>query len=527
MQCGIIIVSFGSQGDEEDKTMKNRDYLLKGGVALAALAACAGIEATAEVTLPDLFGDHAIVQRAADTAIWGRAEPGEIVTVKLADVSASARTATDGWWLARLDTSKLGDGPYVLEANADSGKASSSDILVGEVWLAGGQSNMEFSMKGFGGVTEFEQRAAACKGRPIRMFRSSRRSEKTPIKGNAKGTWRVISPETIGSVTAVGYMFIDTLQRQIGGAAGVVDISWSGTRCWAWMPRETIDSHEKLKAERLRQEAMSLKGEKVKKPVIRCWNNMFYPVSKMSCRGIIWYQGCCDSGLQDSRHVYPEWLSYMVADMRRELGKPHLPFLYCQLAGWHHLPKKPESDPGAANLREGQRRAQKIIPDSAMAVILDNSEHEIHGRFKGPAGDRLAALALNRVYGRHDVVCRSPDFVNAKFGPKSAEVRFEIEGSPLVAHEMRTSFTWNAKSNDVIRIVRRSSPASQLEGFTIRDAAGKWHWADARITSRDTVEVWADGAEKPTAVRYNWGMQGFGNLYNAAGLPASCFTSEP
>ena len=162
-----------------------------------------------------------------------------------------------------------------------------------------------------------------------------------------------------------------------------------------------------------------------------------------------------------------------------------------------------------------------------MAVILDNSEHEIHGRFKGPAGDRLAALALNRVYGRKEVVCKSPDFAEAKFGQSSVDIRFDIEGSPLAARALRESFTWNAKSNDVIRIVRRSSPTSQLEGFTILGADGKWRWADARITGRDTVKVWADGAANPTAVRYHWGMQGFGNLYNAAGLPASCFTTEP
>ena len=483
----------------------------------------------AQVSLPDLFGDHAIVQRANDTAVWGKAEPGETVTVTLACVSATARAADDGWWLARLDTSSLGDGPFSLTASGASGKVSSSDILVGEVWLAGGQSNMEFSMKSYGGVVDFEQRAAACKGRPIRMFKMPHRSENAPIKGDAKGIWRVVSPETLGSVTAVGYMFIDTLQKQIGGAAGVVDISWSGTRCWAWMPRETIDAHEELKAERLHQEELIAKGEgkKVNKPVLRCWNNMFYPVSKLSCRGIIWYQGCCDSWHRDSVHLYPKWLSYMVADMRRELGKPHLPFLYCQLAGWQHLPTSPDANPGPPNLREGQRRAQKLIPDSAMAVILDNSEHEIHGRFKGPAGERLAALALNRVYGRKEVVCKSPDFAEAKFGPTSADIRFDIEGSPLAAHALRESFTWNAKSNDVIRIVRRSSPASQLEGFTIRGADGKWRWADARITGRDTVKVWADGAANPTAVRYNWGMQGFGNLYNAAGLPASCFTTEP
>ena len=504
-------------------------------VLFAATAACVCAGAMATVSLPDLFGNHAIVQRDAATAVWGRAEPGEGVAVSLGGVTASVTAGVDGWWFARLDTSKLADGPFTLEAKAKSGAAKSEDVLVGEVWLAAGQSNMEFTMKGgFGPIMDYAAREKACAGRPIRMFRAPKRSDSDPFKGDepiahdAKGTWRVVSPANLASVTAVGYTFIDTLQKSIGGAAGVVDVSWSGTRCWAWMPRARIDAHPELKAEFARQSALIAKGEvkKVNKPVIRCWNNQFMPVSKMSCRGVIWYQGCCDSGLPDARHDYPRWFSYMVEEWRREMGKPELPFLYCQLAGWGPIESKPEACPSRANLREGQRRAQRFIPHSAMAVILDNSEYEIHGRFKGPAGDRLAALALNRVYGRRDVVCASPDYAGVKFDADAATVTFATEGSPLKAGPIRESYTWNAKSNDVIRIVRRSSPASELEGFTIRDGAGAWHWADAKIVAPDTVKVWAAGAKNPTAVRYNMRSQGFGNLYNAAGLPASCFTTE-
>jgi len=500
-----------------------------------AVAALCSVSASAQVSFPDLFKDHAIVQRDAATAVWGRAEPGESVSVSLGGSTASARTAADGWWFTTIDTSKLSDGPFVLKAKAASGEATSQDILVGEVWLAAGQSNMEFPMKGgFGPIMDYAKRSEECKGRPIRMFRSPKRTDSDPFKGDApikfdaKGTWRVIAPENLGSVTAVGYTFIDTLQKSIGGAAGVVDVSWSGTRCWAWMPRERIDAHLELKEEFRKQGELIAKGEgqRVRKPVIRCWNNQFYPVSKMSCRGVIWYQGCCDSGLRDAHHVYPTWLSYMVEEWRREMAKPNLPFLYCQLAGWGDIESKPEACPSRAYLREGQRRAQKVIPNSAMAVILENSEHEIHGRFKGPAGDRLAALALNRVYGKKGVVCYSPDYSSVQFNADAALVKFAIAGSPLAAGPIRESFTWNAKSNDVIRIVRRSSPASQLEGFTIRDGQGKWHWADAQIVAPDTVKVWAADAKGPTAVRYNMRSQGFGNLFNAAGLPASCFTTE-
>ncbi|MGN0852768.1 MAG: sialate O-acetylesterase [Kiritimatiellia bacterium] len=484
--------------------------------------------ASAAVSLPDLFADHAIVQRGADTAIWGRETPGRTVAVSLGTAATTAVAGPDGWWLARLDTSKMGDGPFELKVAGEENEVVSSDILVGEVWLAAGQSNMEFTMKGgFGAVADFDARAAACKDRPIRMFRAARRNEKTPVKGDARGIWRVIDPTNLGAVSAVGYAFIDTLQKTLGGAAGVVDISRSGTRCWAWMSRETVDSVPELKAERLRQEALIAGGEgaKVRKPVVVCWNNQLFPVVDISCRGVIWYQGCCDSGLPDGVHTYPNWLALMVDAWRTAMRKPELPFLYCQLAGWQMPPARPDANPGPARLREGQRRARKLIPHSAMAVILDHSEYEIHGRFKGPAGDRLAALALARVYGK-DLVCESPDFRAARFGPDAATLTFDTYGSRLKAAPVRTSFTWNAKSNDVIRIARRSSPASALEGFTIQAGDGSWHWADARITGTCSVRVWSPDAPRPKAVRYAWGMQGFGNLANAAGLPASPFTTE-
>ena len=485
--------------------------------------------ASATVALPDLFASHAIVQKAVDTAIWGRETPGKLVKVSLGSATATVTAHADGWWLARLDTTRLGDGPYELCAKGDDNEVVSTDILVGEVWLAAGQSNMEFTMKGgFGPVLDFDARAAACKNRPIRMFRAIKRSEQAPIKGDVQGIWRVVDPTNLGAVTAVGYTFIDTLQKAIGGAAGVVDISWSGTRCWAWMSRGKIDSVPELKAERLRQEDLIAKGQgdKVRKPVIKCWDNQLFPLIDMSCRGVIWYQGCCDSGLPDGIHTYPKWLALMVDEWRTTMKKPNLPFFYCQLAGWQMPAAKPDANPGPAKLREGQRRAQKIIPNSAMAVILDNSEYEIHGRGKGPAGDRLAGLALKHVYGKTDLVCESPDFRAAKFGPTSATITFETFGSPLKAGPVRESFTWNAKSNDVIRVVRHSSSASTLEGFTIQAGDGTWHWADAQITGKSSIKVWSAEASNPKAVRYAWGMQGFGNLVNAAGLPASPFTTE-
>lgn len=481
------------------------------------------------VVLPGIFGDHAVVQRGVGVSVWGRAPAGERVTVTLGAAEGSAVAGPDGWFLARLDTSALDDGPFDLIASSPSGKALSHDVLVGEVWLAAGQSNMEVTMKSqFGEIFGYEERLRSCTNRPIRVFREKRSRQSEPIKGDARGEWTLVTPETLPSLTAVGYCFIDTVQRRIGGPAGVVDISWSGTRCWGWMPRECIDARPELKAERIRQESYIANDDPgaVKKPVSICWNNMFAPLEKLACRGIIWYQGCCDSSMVEAERFYPLWMYYMVAEMRRAMERPDLPFLYVQLAGWGDAPDRPDCDKPRAHLREAQRLARRIIPNAHMAVSIDQSEKEIHNRGKSAVGDRLAALALNRVYGKKDVVCFSPEYASAEFRDGAAFLRFDTEGSSLKAGAIRGSYPWDARHEEEIPLPRRSSSESELEGFVIRGADGTWHWADAWIVSQDTVRVSADRVSEPTAVRYAWGGQGFGNLVNAAGLPAVPFTTE-
>ena len=486
-------------------------------------------ESKAAVVLPGLFGDHAVIQRDARASVWGRASAGERVRVSLGGASAEAVAAPDGWFLVRLDTTGLGDGPHELTAVSRSGRAVSRDVLVGEVWLAAGQSNMELTMKGWAGpIWGYDERVRACTNRPIRVFREKRATRPTPVKGDARGEWRLATPETLPQFSAVGYCFIDTLQRRLGSPAGVVDISWSGTRCWGWMPRACIDRHAELRAERLAQESYLANDDPgaVKKPVSVCWNNMFAPLEKIACRGIIWYQGCCDSSMLDAERLYPKWMSYMVAEMRRALERPNLPFLYVQIAGWGDAPASPGEDKPRAHLREAQRLARALIPNAHMAVSLDQSEKEIHNRGKSAVGDRLAALALNRVYGFGDVACLSPEAVAAVRDGAAVRVTFETEGAALKAGEIRASFPWDAKHAEEIPLPRRSSPASELEGFVLRDADGAWHWADAVIVAPDAVRVSAPGVTRPTAVRYAWGGQGFGNLVNTAGLPAGPFSRE-
>lgn len=474
------------------------------------------------VSLPNIFSNHCILQRDSATAVWGRGKAGEKVSVEIGGVQASTVTEKNGWWIVRLDTSALRDGPFRLLVKGEADAVTVEDVLVGEVWLAGGQSNMVYSMDDhpFGKIIGFEKRQRECAGRPIRVFALTTNDKTPDVAWNAQGFWRVVSPENIGGISAVAYCFIDTLQKTIGGAAGLVTIPWSGSACRAWLPPWCTNEMASVR------KRIDLSA----KPNMRVsymWENRFMPVSRASYRGIIWYQGCQDSGpVEHSRDEYPEEFARMVAEMRRANGRPDLPFLYCQISGWGKPDARPQATSDSSWVRESQRRVQKRIPHSGMAVIFDNSEVEIHNRMKGPAGDRLAALALNRVYGFKDVPCQSPDFKSVTFGAKSANVTFDIGGSPLKVGPFRTTLSWNVQSNTVINIERRCPPKSELEGFAVRDGKGSWHWASAKITGSNTVKVWSAEVAWPTAVRYNWGNQGFGNLYNAAGLPASTFTTE-
>lgn len=493
---------------------------MKKMVSVLAVA-CAAASVSAEVSLPAIFGNHALVQRDCATAVWGRGAVGEKVTVELGGVTAKAVTGTNGWWLARLDTSKLNDGPFDLTVRGAANTVVSRDVAVGEMWLAGGQSNMVYSMDDhpFGKIIGYEERSRACVGRPLRVFALTTNDKTPDVAWNAAGFWRTVSPENLGGISAVAYCFIDSVQREIGGAAGLVCIPWSGSACRAWLPRSAAADFDWL--------AKYGESEKPPRRVAYMWENRVMPVVRYTYRGVIWYQGCTDGDYgSDALVRYTAEFSRFVEELRRANGRADLPLFYCQISGWGKPKADAGADHGSAYVREAQRRLQKKIPHSGMAVILDNSEIEIHNRMKAPAGDRLARLALNRVYGRSKIACQSPDFKAAKFGEASARVTFDIAGSPLAAGPFRTEISWNVQSNETLKVARRASATSPLEGFALRDGAGKWHWADARIVGRDAVEVRAPGVKGPTAVRYNWGNQGFGNLYDAAGLPASPFTAE-
>jgi len=513
-------------------------------VCVALAGACF---AQAKVRLPAVIADHMVLQKDAATALWGEETPGRRVTATLGGVRAEAVADAQGRWTAKLDLTRCGEGPFELVV-AGEDTVTVRDVLVGEVWLAAGQSNMQLRIDGRspdgkkdenGEIFGAGELMSASKGRPLRVFRSQLSWARPPDDGmELKGCWQVATPETVGSFSATGYSFLDAAQKEVGGPFALVDISIGGTSIWQWMGYADIAHRPKLQ-ERLEQERAGEKrqeefrkahpGESLPEElklthlkVSQQYNRQFWPMRRLACRGVIWYQGENDAGtpLWD----YAAYFADMIAVWRRDMERPGLPFYYCQLSGWGAPAERPGGDCSSANLREQQRRTLDLTANTGMAALLETGECGIHGRDKLPAGRRLARIALAKTYGRKAVVWQNPNYRRCRREGSALLLTFETGGSPLAAGAVPAVYHVDRNTPD--RPVVRHSPDSQLEGFELRDAAGAWHWADAEIAGPDTVRVHATGVATPVAARYGWARMAFGNLRNTGELPAFPFTTE-
>ncbi len=248
-------------------------------------------------------------------------------------------------------------------------------------------------------------------------------------------------------------------------------------------------------------------------------NGMFSPLRNMTIAGIIWYQGEQDFGIPDA---YRRHFSCMIADWRNEFKRPDLPFYFCQLPGFGPVPRDPNANPAWARLRNSQLLTSKTVPGTAMAVLIDLGEtSDIHPRRKREVGERLAAIALARHYGRK-IPFSGPVFRKAETENGKIRIQFDFARGLRAAEVAKT---YEIREGKTPGIVKRMSPGSPLEGFAIRGADGKWRWAQAEIDG-ETVLVSHPDVKNPTAVRYNWGSTVFGNLTNESALPASPFTTE-
>lgn len=478
--------------------------------------------AHAEVALPKIFSRHMVLQRDMPIHVWGTASPGEQVAVSFHDSSSTTAADKAGRWSVYLPPQPSG-GPFTLSVRA-SNTLQLEDILLGDLWFASGQSNMEMPLAGFPSavIKDSEKEIAAANHPEIRLLHVDHDSSSYPLEDVKSATgWSICTPETARNFSAAAYFFARDLQQHQHVAIGLIDSTWGGTPAEAWMSLNGISSDASLmpvfstRANRMDRESSELRLEQLDKlsklegktprpprpwhPDPASWepaglfNSMVAPFIPLPIHGVIWYQGESNAG-PDMAGLYNRLFTSLIKDWRREWHQDDLPFLFVQISAYT---SGPQDQWGL--LRDAQRRTLSLA-NTGMAVTIDSGEeHNIHPANKEVVGERLSLLARNIVYGEH-IASSGPLFRLAYPEGGAMHVWFhDAEG--LTAH---------------------GAP----EGFEVAGADGEFVPAKAKIEG-NTVVASSPSVPEPRYVRYAWPSFPAVNLYNGAGLPASTFTSYP
>lgn len=497
------------------------------GVLLLLLLPVAGSGA-AEVRLPHIISDHTVLQREAPIHIWGWSEPEEKITVRFHSQTRSAEANAQGEWSLWLMPERAG-GPYTLTAQGSSnGNLSTvtvSDVLVGDVWLASGQSNMEMPLKGFPGsavVKNSAQEIARATLPQVRLLRIEQKSSSVPVE-DVEDTWTPCTPETAADFSAVAYFFGREISQKEHVPIGLIDATWGGTPVASWISLNGISADASLMpifaararfadgqsrlsrvvAAEKREDAAALAAHR---PVPRhpwhpeeaswlpaaLFNGMIAPVTPYSIKGAIWYQGETDSA-PETASIYAKSFSTMIGDWRSHWQQGNFPFLFVQISSF-------KSDDEWWGMIRDQQRRTLAVSNTAMAVSLDvGTPDNVHPPDKQTVGARLALAARGVVYGEN-VDYAGPLFRQATREGAGMRVWFD-HGAGLVSKD--------------------GAPI----GFEV---AGKdRQFVPARAVIRgSSILVTSDAVKDPQYVRYAWQNVTAANLYNGAGLPTSTFTSE-
>ena len=528
--------------------MKTTSSRRKFHFCLAAVLALpfAGIwTARADVHLSPLFSDGSVLQRGMMVPVWGTADAGEAVTVSLNGKQAKATADDAGHWTLKLPTLTAG-GPFELTVKGKN-TVVIHDVAVGEVWIASGQSNMEFPLNTFAPNDpvygpKAKEEIAAINDPMLRMFTVTKKLSPDVCLDNTQGpdgAWKPATPADAGRFSAVGYHFAAELRRSLKVPVGIIHTSWGGTPAQAWTSRGVLEADAKLSpifgywdkklaaypAEQKKYEEETLPAwnqavEKAKadgqpepkKPrgpagpispgrPSTLFNAMLNPVIPYGIKGAIWYQGEANGG---EAPIYQALFPALIKDWRSHWNQGDFPFLFVQLANFQAVQKEPVEG-GWGPIREAQFMTLST-PNTGMASAIDLADSEkpedIHPHNKREVGRRLSLIALARVYSQKISSYSGPLYSGVKIDGKQARLSFTHTDGGLMAK------------------------GDKLQGFAIAGKDGKFEWADAKIEG-NTVVVSNQAVAEPVAVRYSWAMNPIGNLYNKEGLPASPFRTDP
>ena len=530
--------------------MKNKPsagHCRKSRLLLLATAVLSAMPAAADVRLPKIFTDNMMLQRDQPVRVWGWADAGEAVSIALSGKSAAARADATGRWAVELPALKSGENLELTVKGKNT--LTLKNVLIGDIWVCSGQSNMEM---GLGGCLGFQEDLKAADLPKIRRIKIDHQQAGVPgLDAPAVTQWQVCSPQMDAGLTAVGFYFAREIFQKTGVPIGLVDSNWGGTPIEPWVATEGLALVDELKPQfAARQEAIKdYQTNRLPKALaeMEAWiaqtkkqlasgtpatqppaippnpggegwsgmyNAMIAPFSHMPIKGALWYQGESNGG---EGNTYYDKMRALIGGWRKVWGQGDFPFYFVQLAGFQAPSEDPAGGNGWAKLREAQTKSL-TIPNTGMAVIIDTvplaERDDIHPRNKYDVGMRLARWSLNRDYGKKDLEVSGPLFKALKIEGDKARLAFDHIGTGLIVGKKEGR-------NPAVEIT-----GGKLKRFAIAGADKKWFWADAVIVN-NTITVTSPQVKEPVAVRYAFQMNPDGaNLYNREGLPASPFRTD-
>lgn len=452
------------------------------------------LQVRAAVKLPALIGNNMVLQQNATINVWGWADADEKITVKASWLNGIAETVctADGTWKTNLQTPAAG-GPFTMDISGRDYTIQIQNVMIGEVWVCSGQSNMEFTMRGLGGWQNYksEERETVARGMysNVRLFTVGRDTSAVALN-NCKGNWLVPDTSNVNDFSATAWFYGAYLNKQLGIPVGLISTAWGGTPAEVWTPVENIRSNPELG-----YYLNHFNGSQwwPGTPGV-LFNAMIHPLLNYSIKGAIWYQG--ESNRMDSR-LYPELINTMISSWRKAWGNEDFPFYFVQIAPFTYT----EPYTGAL-LREAQQKCLSI-PNTGMAVTMDlvDNIEDIHPKNKLDVGKRLALCALNKTYHKSDVVFSGPLLKSFVSNTKNIILNFNHADGGLKMKE------------------------SSVTNFTISAADRVFYPAKVRIEG-DKLVVYSSKVKNPVAVRYAFTNTAEATLFNGAGLPSPSFRTD-
>jgi sialate O-acetylesterase len=472
------------------------------------------------VNVPRLFSDNMVLQEDTSVPIWGWGDEGATVVVHFRNQTVTTQVK-DGRWMVRLNYLKAG-GPDTLTIGS-ANTIELKNVLVGEVWVASGQSNMEFPLKNsFESLDDIENSANPM----IHLLKVPRARADEPTN-DVGASWTPCTPDTVKNFSAVAYYFARNLQKSLKVPIGVIESDWGGTPAEAWMQHSYLQAKLSYRAEvigqwsiaedryersmaaydKAKSEARANGQDFTTTPPRPPWkpgelyDGMIAPLVPYAMKGVIWYQGESNANTKDEAQEYHTLFPDLIRDWRGAWGEGEFPFLLVQLAPFHDIQPEPRES-NWASLREAQLGATQMLPNVGMAVIVDvGDQRNIHPTKKQPVGTRLA-LAADAIAYHQAVDYTGPLYQSMKIEGSDITLTFSHVDGGLVAH------------------------GDELKGFSICGPDHKFVWAEATIDGKDKVVVRNAVVRHPIAVRYGWADYPLVNLWDKAGLPASPFRTD-